>query len=269
MTDVYTSDPAGIGKWIAAAALALALHLLLAWVLLGPEPRPGQAPADGGAGLRVAGVHAGAGQPGVLADAAARLPVLTDAAPMSLQPVEPPEARAMVEPAPAASTRSPARPDRSEPAPRARANGRGAPKPAPRGGSETSLPPRALAGSGSPKAGESGTRKGARSGAGNSRSANSAGRGADRAAAPLKGNPRPAYPTLARSHGHEGRVLIQVSVLGDGRVGSARVASSSGHGSLDRAALKAVKRWRFRPALRGGKPVTATLMVPVVFRLEG
>jgi protein TonB len=64
-------------------------------------------------------------------------------------------------------------------------------------------------------------------------------------------------------------VLIQVSVLGDGRVGSARVASSSGHGSLDRAALKAVKRWRFRPALRGGKPVTATLMVPVVFRLEG
>ena len=93
--------------------------------------------------------------------------------------------------------------------------------------------------------------------------------GADRTAAPVPGNPRPRYPQVARTRGHEGRVLIRVSVLGDGRVGSAAVSRSSGHGSLDRAALKAVKRWRFEPALRAGRPVTATLTVPVVFRLEG
>ena len=93
--------------------------------------------------------------------------------------------------------------------------------------------------------------------------------GSERAATSAPGNPRPEYPRVARSRGHEGRVLIRVSVLGNGRVGSATVAKSSGHGSLDRAALKAVKRWRFTPALRAGRPVTATLTVPVTFRLEG
>jgi protein TonB len=93
--------------------------------------------------------------------------------------------------------------------------------------------------------------------------------GHDRVAAPLAGNPPPRYPRIARSRGEEGRVLIRVSVLGNGRVGNAEVTKSSGHGSLDRAALKAVERWRFEPALRAGKPVTATLTVPIVFRLEG
>ena len=33
--------------------------------------------------------------------------------------------------------------------------------------------------------------------------------------------------------------------------------------------MLADKCWRFTPALRAGKPVTGTLAVPVVFRLEG
>ncbi len=92
--------------------------------------------------------------------------------------------------------------------------------------------------------------------------------GDDRAAEPIPGNPRPQYPRIARSRGHQGRVLIRVAVLGNGLVGRAMVAQSSGHGSLDRAALSAVERWRFRPALRDGKAVAATLTVPVVFRLR-
>jgi protein TonB len=269
MTRVDTSDPFDVGQWAIALSLALVLHLLLAWVLLRPEPRSGEAAVARGAGLRVTGIDSGAVQPTALTDAATGLPVLADAAPALLQPVEPPTARAMVEPAPAPLVQSTARAARPESTTRQRETNRGTQEPAARSGSGQTPPRRSLARSGGSKAGEVGTGRGAKDSGGSDRSAVNASRGIDRAAAPLAGNPHPRYPTQARSRGHEGRVLIQVSVLGNGRVGSARVASSSGHGSLDRAALKAVKRWRFRPALRGGKPVAATLTVPVVFRLEG
>ena len=91
---------------------------------------------------------------------------------------------------------------------------------------------------------------------------------AQAAAAPMPGNPRPDYPPLARRRGYEGRVVIRASVAPDGGVASAAVGQSSGYGILDRAALQAVKRWRFRPAQRGGQPVATVLDVPVVFRLE-
>ena len=37
---------------------------------------------------------------------------------------------------------------------------------------------------------------------------------------------------------------------------------------LDRAALSAVKQWRFQPALRDGTQVASTVMVPVQFELD-
>jgi protein TonB len=58
-----------------------------------------------------------------------------------------------------------------------------------------------------------------------------------------------------------------VEVLSDGSVRNVRVLESSGHAVLDRSALKAVQKWRFRPGTRGGKPVTMNVKVPVVFRL--
>jgi periplasmic protein TonB len=36
---------------------------------------------------------------------------------------------------------------------------------------------------------------------------------------------------------------------------------------LDQAALDAVRRWRFSPATRGGKPVEWTARLPIRFRL--
>ena len=52
-----------------------------------------------------------------------------------------------------------------------------------------------------------------------------------------------------------------------GTVTSAEVLSSSGHGSLDQAALEAVRRAAFTPALRDGKPVACRIVIPVRFRL--
>jgi protein TonB len=268
MTDVSPARPFGIGQWMLALALALALHLLLAWALVGPEPRAGRAAGAAGAATRLIAVDAGATRPEPLAGAAESLPVLGDAAPTLLQPAPPPQARAMVDPAPPPVARSRARADDPGPRPRQRQSGRGVPESADQARTGKAVP-RTLTRSGRSRADEAGAAKGAKASAGSSGSAANASRGIDRGAAPLAGNPHPRYPTLARSRGHEGRVLIRVSVLGNGRVGSARIASSSGHGILDRAALKAVKRWRFRPALRAGKPVAATVTVPVVFRLEG
>lgn len=81
-------------------------------------------------------------------------------------------------------------------------------------------------------------------------------------------NPKPDYPTLAKRRGWEGKVLLEVEVLSDGKPGELRVSSSSGREVLDNAALKAVERWLFEPARRGDVPITSTMTLSVVFKLE-
>lgn len=87
------------------------------------------------------------------------------------------------------------------------------------------------------------------------------------AAAPSADNPKPAYPAYARRRGIEGRVVLRVEVTAEGGAGAVAVVESSGHDSLDEAAVTAVRRWRFHPAVRDGVPVPSTLRVPITFRL--
>ncbi len=82
-------------------------------------------------------------------------------------------------------------------------------------------------------------------------------------------NPRPRYPPSARRKRVQGRVLLAVVVTKSGRASSVRIRKSSGFQLLDQAALKTVKRWRFRPATRNGQPVRARVIVPVTFKLKG
>jgi len=84
---------------------------------------------------------------------------------------------------------------------------------------------------------------------------------------PMGGNPRPAYPPRAVRGGIEGRVLLTVEVSPSGEVADVGVEETSGHPILDRAALEAVRRWRFMPALRLGVPARARVLVPVAFSL--
>ncbi len=78
----------------------------------------------------------------------------------------------------------------------------------------------------------------------------------------------PTYPELARRRGEQGRVLVRVSVGPDGTPVAVAVGQSSGHTSLDNAALLAVRQWRFIPATQAGRPVPAVAEVSIQFRLE-
>ncbi len=70
-------------------------------------------------------------------------------------------------------------------------------------------------------------------------------------------NPPPDYPPPARRRGIEGEALAQITILPDGSCGDARLLEWSGSPAFGEAALEAVRRWRFRPAVRGGQAVAA------------
>ncbi len=86
---------------------------------------------------------------------------------------------------------------------------------------------------------------------------------------PSYSNPKPVYPELARKRGQEGRVLLSADIDEKGELTELRVDKSSGFSLLDEAALKAVRRWRFKPALRAGMPVKGTALIPIEFLLRG
>lgn len=82
-------------------------------------------------------------------------------------------------------------------------------------------------------------------------------------------NPEPKYPPLSRRFGEEGKVLLRVQVTTDGRASTVELEKSSNHARLDEAARQAVAGWRFVPARRGEEAVEASVIVPIVFRLDG
>jgi protein TonB len=81
-------------------------------------------------------------------------------------------------------------------------------------------------------------------------------------------NPKPVYPELARQRGQEGRVVLLAHVDERGAVEEVHVQSGSGYDLLDRAAVNAVRRWRFKPARRAGADVAGRVLVPVEFHLR-
>lgn len=82
-------------------------------------------------------------------------------------------------------------------------------------------------------------------------------------------NPPPAFPSLSRRMGEQGRVILRVLVSPGGGAAEVQVRTSSGHDRLDQAARDAVRRWKFVPARRGEQAVAAWVLIPISFRLEG
>jgi periplasmic protein TonB len=75
----------------------------------------------------------------------------------------------------------------------------------------------------------------------------------------------PVYPAAARAARIEGIVIIEATIDAEGRVQSTTVLKSIP--LLDRAAVDAVRQWRFTPTLLNGSPVSVILTVTVNFSL--
>lgn len=79
---------------------------------------------------------------------------------------------------------------------------------------------------------------------------------------------KPKYPRKARTEGWEGTTVLKVRVDRGGRPGLIAVDRSSGFEVLDRAAVRAMRRWEFHPARNGRGTIASWVKVPVSFRIE-
>lgn len=82
-------------------------------------------------------------------------------------------------------------------------------------------------------------------------------------------NPKPVYPPISRRLGEEGKVMLRVRVNADGHPAKVDLEKSSNFERLDEAARQTVARWRFVPAKRGDEAIETSVIVPIVFRLDG
>lgn len=78
--------------------------------------------------------------------------------------------------------------------------------------------------------------------------------------------PDPDYPPEEVGSGRTPVVVLHVTIDVEGRVVDAHVDDSAGE-HFDREALAAVRRWRFEPARREGRPIAARVRVEVRFSL--
>lgn len=81
-------------------------------------------------------------------------------------------------------------------------------------------------------------------------------------------NPAPNYPDVAMDRGWDGKVLMKVHVLANGRPDTVSVTKSSGHDVLDDEAVRTVKKWSFVPGKRGDTPIDGWVSVPIAFNLQ-
>jgi len=75
---------------------------------------------------------------------------------------------------------------------------------------------------------------------------------------------QPTYPAEARSNGAEGTVVLKAVIDENGRIAGVRIIE--GDATLARAAISAVKQWRYHPYIRDGKARAFQTVVLVDFQ---
>ncbi|MGN6312377.1 MAG: energy transducer TonB [Rhodanobacteraceae bacterium] len=79
----------------------------------------------------------------------------------------------------------------------------------------------------------------------------------------------PEYPLEAARNRTSGYATVEFTVNPDGSVSNAHVIASQPHRVFDQAAIQAVSRSKFKPALKDGQPVPSTLQRRIDFKFGG
>jgi TonB family protein len=79
---------------------------------------------------------------------------------------------------------------------------------------------------------------------------------------------QPVYPPVSRQLREAGTVVLKLHVLEDGSVGDAQIEKSSGHPSLDYAAMYESFRWKLNPGTVNGQPQRMWGQFAVTFKLK-
>lgn len=78
----------------------------------------------------------------------------------------------------------------------------------------------------------------------------------------------PVYPNALLNRNIGGRVLVAVTVDENGDVVATNIRQSSGHPDLDKAAVNAVNKWKFKPGVRNGRRTRSNCVVPFNFEVR-
>jgi len=76
--------------------------------------------------------------------------------------------------------------------------------------------------------------------------------------------PAPVYPAALRSRKIDGVVTVIFVVDANGKVANAKVEKSTDP-AFDKPALDAVRKWKFEPAMKEGRKVSAKMRAPIRF----
>ena len=77
----------------------------------------------------------------------------------------------------------------------------------------------------------------------------------------------PQYPMIARRLGKEGRVILRLTIDEKGNLINIKVIENADYGFTE-AAVEAVKKSTFLPAMIDGRPVTTRAVLPIKFTLR-
>ncbi|MCP3139225.1 energy transducer TonB [Pyxidicoccus xibeiensis] len=75
------------------------------------------------------------------------------------------------------------------------------------------------------------------------------------------------YPEEARRAGIEGTVTLSITIDNEGKVVAVKVLNGPGYG-LNEAARDAIRRFRFKPAIKGGEAVSTEMKYSYTFLLD-
>lgn len=77
--------------------------------------------------------------------------------------------------------------------------------------------------------------------------------------------PPPHYPVEAARNYVDGEVMLLVTVAPDGSVSDVQVERSTPEGVFDGVSIAAARLWKFKPAMKDGRPIAGQVRVPITF----